>query len=214
LILTGSGGPFLHKEMIEFSSITPKEAVAHPIWSMGKKISVDSSTMMNKCLEVIEARWLFNNENIDVLIHPEGLIHSLVEFKDNSMLAQLSVPDMKIPIAYGLGFPEKINSGSNKINFEEITNLTFMQPDYKKFPSLGLANDCLRAGGTSFTILNAVNEVCVDAFLKGKIAYLDIYKIISKVLDKSEINEVKELGDIFEADIRSRKETLDIIKLN
>jgi 1-deoxy-D-xylulose-5-phosphate reductoisomerase len=214
LILTGSGGPFLHKEMNEFSSITPKEAVAHPIWSMGKKISVDSSTMMNKCLEVIEARWLFNNENIDVLIHPEGLIHSLVEFKDNSMLAQLSVPDMKIPIAYGLGFPEKINSGSNKINFEEITNLTFMQPDYKKFPSLGLANDCLRAGGTSFTILNAVNEVCVDAFLKGKIAYLDIYKIISKVLDKSEINEVKELGDIFEADIRSRKETLDIIKLN
>ena len=214
LILTGSGGPFLHRDSKDFSSITPKEAITHPVWNMGDKISVDSSTMMNKCLEIIEARWLFDNENIEVLIHPEGLVHSLVEFKDNSIIAQLSVPDMKLPIAHGLGFPDKINSGSKKINFEEISKLTFMKPDEGKFPSLSLARDCLQVGGSSFTILNAVNEVCVDAFLKGKIAYLDIYRIISKILDKSEITEVKGLESIFEADSQSRKEALELIKLN
>ena len=214
LILTGSGGPFLNKDINDFSSITPAEAIAHPVWSMGDKISVDSSTMMNKCLEIIEARWLFDNENIDVLIHPEGIIHSLVEFTDNSIIAQLSIPDMKIPIAYGLGFPEKINSGSKKVNFEELNNLSFRKPDVNKFPSLELAKDCLKEGGTSFTVLNAVNEVCVESFLKGQIGYLDIYKIISDILDKSDITEVKDLDDIFEADTKSRRAALDIIRLN
>ena len=181
---------------------------------MGNKISVDSSTMMNKCLEIIEARWLFNNENIDVLVHPEGIVHSLVEFMDKSIIAQLSVPDMKVPIAYGLGFPEKISSGSSSIDFDEISNLSFRKPDLKKFPSIGLAKDCISSGGSSFSILNAANEECVAAFLEGKIAYLDIFKIISKVLDKSDICAVKTLEDIFEADIQSREKTLKLIKTN
>tara|TARA_Y100001970_G_scaffold246538_1_gene314570 strand:- start:1162 stop:1707 length:546 start_codon:yes stop_codon:yes gene_type:complete len=181
---------------------------------MGKKISVDSSTMMNKCLEIIEARWLFDIEEIDVLIHPEGIIHSLVEFKDNSVIAQLSIPDMKIPIAHALGFPEKIYSGVEKLNLAQIGKLSFESPNLNKFPALQLAQDCLQAGGSSFTILNAANEVCVDAFLKGKISYLDIHKIISKVLDKSLITDVKEVEEFFEVDKRSRYETSSIIGSN
>ena len=146
IILTGSGGPFLTKDANEFSSITPEDAINHPVWSMGKKISVDSSTLMNKGLEVIEARWLFDCENIEVLIHPEGIIHSLVEFKDNSVLAQLSNPDMKIPIAYGLGYPNRINSGANQLNLHEIKSLNFQEPDTKKFPCLKLATDLLAVG--------------------------------------------------------------------
>ena len=214
IILTGSGGPFLNRDIKDFSSITPEEAVTHPVWNMGKKISVDSSTMMNKCLEIIEARWLFDIEEIDVLIHPEGIIHSLVEFKDNSVIAQLSMPDMKIPIAHALGFPEKIYSGVEKLNLAQIGKLSFESPNLNKFPALQLAQDCLQAGGSSFTILNAANEVCVDAFLEGKISYLDIHKIISKVLDKSLITDVKEVEEFFEVDKRSRYETNSIIGLN
>ena len=143
IILTGSGGPFLNKDIEEFSSITPEQAINHPVWNMGKKISVDSSTLMNKGLEVIEARWLFDFEDIEILIHPEGIIHSLVEFKDNSVLAQLSNPDMKIPIAYGLGYPNRINSGANQLNLHEIKSLNFQEPDTKKFPCLKLATDLL-----------------------------------------------------------------------
>ena len=214
IILTGSGGPFLNRDIKDFSSITPEEAVTHPVWNMGKKISVDSSTMMNKCLEIIEARWLFDIEEVDVLIHPEGIIHSLVEFKDNSVIAQLSIPDMKIPIAHALGFPEKIYSGVEKLNLAQIGKLSFESPNLNKFPALQLAQDCLQAGGSSFTILNAANEVCVDAFLEGKISYLDIHKIISKVLDKSLITDVKEVEEFFEVDKRSRYETNSIIGLN
>ena len=214
IILTGSGGPFLNRDIKDFSSITPQEAVTHPVWNMGKKISVDSSTMMNKCLEIIEARWLFDIEEIDVLIHPEGIIHSLVEFKDNSVIAQLSIPDMKIPIAHALGFPEKIYSGVEKLNLAQIGKLSFKSPNLNKFPALRLAQDCLQAGGSSFTILNAANEVCVDAFLEGKISYLDIHKIISKVLDKSLITDVKEVEEFFEVDKRSRYETSSIIGSN
>ena len=214
IILTGSGGPFLYRDIKDFASITPDEAVAHPVWTMGKKISVDSSTMMNKCLEIIEARWLFDIEEVDVLIHPEGIIHSLVEFKDNSVIAQLSIPDMKIPIAHALGFPEKIYSGVERLNLAQVGNLSFENPNLNKFPALKLAQDCLEVGGSSFTILNAANEVCVDAFLEGKISYLDIHKIISKVLDKSLITDVKEVEEFFEVDKRSRYETSSIIGLN
>ena len=214
IILTGSGGPFLYRDIKDFVSITPDEAVAHPVWTMGKKISVDSSTMMNKCLEIIEARWLFDIEEVDVLIHPEGIIHSLVEFKDNSVIAQLSIPDMKIPIAHALGFPEKIYSGVERLNLAQVGNLSFENPNLNKFPALKLAQDCLEVGGSSFTILNAANEVCVDAFLEGKISYLDIHKIISKVLDKSLITDVKEVEEFFEVDKRSRYETSSIIGLN
>ena len=214
LILTGSGGPFLKRDLNDFASITPQEAVAHPVWTMGEKISVDSSTMMNKCLEIIEARWLFDIEDIDVIIHPEGIVHSMVEFGDNSVIAQLSVPDMKIPIAHGLGFPKKIPSGAEKLSLDKIKTLSFEEPDFRKFPALLLANDCLKTGGTSFTILNAANEVCVDAFLKGKITYLDIHKIISKVLDNSLITNVQEVEEFFEVDRQSRQETNAIIALH
>ena len=211
IILTGSGGPFLDRDINDFDDITPEEATAHPIWKMGEKISVDSSTMMNKCLEIIEARWLFDVKNIDVLIHPEGIVHSLVEFTDKSVIAQLSEPDMKIPIAYGLAFPERITSGSNSIDFEEFNKLSFRKPDYEKFPALGLARNCIAEGGSSFAILNAANEECVNAFLKGKIKYLDIFKIISKVLDKSSIKDVKDLNDIFESDTESRERSKELI---
>ena len=211
IILTGSGGPFLNKDMEEFSSITPEQAINHPVWNMGKKISVDSSTLMNKGLEVIEARWLFDFENIEILIHPEGIIHSLVEFKDNSVLAQLSNPDMKIPIAYGLGYPNRINSGSNKLNLHEIKSLHFQEPDFNKFPCLKLAIDLLPVGGTSFSILNSANEECVAAFLDGRISYIQIYEIISKVLDRIEIKTVQSLQDIFESDKESRLEASSII---
>ena len=211
IILTGSGGPFLDRDINDFDDITPEEATAHPIWKMGEKISVDSSTMMNKCLEIIEARWLFDVKNIDVLIHPEGIVHSLVEFTDKSVIAQLSEPDMKIPIAYGLAFPERITSGSSSIDFEEFNKLSFRKPDYEKFPALGLARNCIAEGGSSFTILNAANEECVNAFLKGKIKYLDIFKIISKVLDKSSIKDVKDLNDIFESDTESRERSKELI---
>jgi 1-deoxy-D-xylulose-5-phosphate reductoisomerase len=214
IILTGSGGPFLNRELKDFKSITPQEAVSHPVWNMGDKISVDSSTMMNKCLEIIEARWLFDTKNIDVLIHPEGIIHSLVEFTDKSIIAQLSIPDMKIPIAYGLGFPDKLNSGSGSINFDEISSLSLKKPDFEKFPSLSLAQSCIDEGGTSFAILNAVNEECVTAFLAGKIHYLDIYKIVSTVLDNSTIYAVKDLNDIFEADEKSRSIAKELINKN
>ena len=211
IILTGSGGPFLDRDINDFDNITPEEATSHPVWKMGKKISVDSSTMMNKCLEIIEARWLFNVKEIDVLIHPQGIIHSLVEFTDKSIIAQLSEPDMKIPIAYGLAFPERITSGSSSINFDEFNNLSFRKPDFNKFPALGLAKDCIEVGGSSFAILNAVNEECVDAFLEGKIKYLDIFKIITNVLDKSNIKEVKDLNDIFESDLEAREISKELI---
>jgi len=211
LILTGSGGPFLNKDIKDLKSVTPDEAVAHPIWNMGPKISVDSSTMMNKCLEIIEARWLFDIEDIDVVIHPEGIVHSLVEFTDYSLLAQLSVPDMKIPIAYGLGYPSKIESASKQIDFDSLKSLTFKSPDFQKFPALGLAEYCIQQGGNSSIILNAANEECVDAFLEGKIGYLDIFSIISEVLDKSDFRDVKEIDEIFEQDKITREQTINTV---
>ena len=211
LILTGSGGPFLNKDIKDLKSVTPDEAVAHPVWNMGPKISVDSSTMMNKCLEIIEARWLFDIEDIDVVIHPEGIVHSLVEFTDYSLLAQLSVPDMKIPIAYGLGYPSKIESASKQIDFDSLKSLTFKSPDFQKFPALGLAEYCIQQGGNSSIILNAANEECVDAFLEGKIGYLDIFSIISKILDKSDFHAVKEIDEIFEQDKITREQTIKTV---
>ena len=210
LILTGSGGPFLRKKLEEFSKITPKEAITHPVWSMGKKISVDSATMMNKGLEIIEAKWLFNidSEKIDVLIHPEGIVHSLVEFKDNSIIGQMSVPDMKVPIAYGLGFPERIESNSESLRLEHIGQLNFITPDLKKFPSISIAREAVNSGGTASALLNAANEEAVRAFLKNKINFTQISEIISFVMDTIPITNVKELGSIFEADSLGRESAL------
>ena len=211
LVLTGSGGPFLDRNIKDFAYITPEEAVKHPVWSMGKKISVDSATMMNKGLEVIEAKWLFklDPEKIEILIHPEGIVHSLVEFQDASVIAQMSVPDMKIPIAYGLGFPERIKSTSNSLRLEEIGQLNFSRPDLKKFPSIKIAREALISGGTASTLLNAANEEAVGAFLNKKISFIQIPEIISFVMDTIPIKTVKELGSILEADALGRESAIN-----
>lgn len=207
IILTGSGGPFLNKDLSTFDQITPEEAVNHPIWNMGKKISIDSSTMMNKGLEVIEAKWLFkiDSQKIEILVHPEGIIHSLVEFEDSSLIAQLSLPDMKVPIAYGLGFPSRIPSNSERLNLEEMGSLNFYKPDLEKFPSIKIARSCLESGGTAPSLLNAANEEAVQAFLDGKIGFTQITEIISFVMDKILLKDVKELETVFEADNLGRE---------
>ena len=212
IILTGSGGPFLNRDASLLKDITIEEAISHPIWSMGKKISVDSSTMMNKGLELIEARWLFNIEDIEILIHPEGIIHSMVEFKDNSVIAQLSLPDMKIPIAYGLGYPSRIVSGTENLNLEKLGSLSFLSPDFNKFPCLNLALEAMSCSGNAPAALNAANEVAVVAFLENKIGYLDIYKVISLVMDRIEISTVKDIQDVYETDRFARECALKAIK--
>ena len=211
LVLTGSGGPFLNKDIKDFVYITPEEAINHPVWSMGRKISVDSATMMNKGLEVIEAKWLFklDHRKIDILVHPEGIVHSLVEFQDASVIAQMSVPDMKIPIAYGLGFPKRINSGANSLRLDEIGQLNFSRPDLKKFPSINIAREALISGGTASTLLNAANEEAVGAFLNNKISFIQIPEIISFVMDTIPIKTVKTLESIFEADALGRESALN-----
>ena len=211
LVLTGSGGPFLNKDIKDFVYITPEEAINHPVWSMGRKISVDSATMMNKGLEVIEAKWLFklDHRKIDILVHPEGIVHSLVEFQDASVIAQMSVPDMKIPIAYGLGFPERIKSGASSLRLDEIGQLNFSLPDLKKFPSINIAREALISGGTASTLLNAANEEAVGAFLNNKISFIQIPEIISFVMDTIPIKTVKTLESIFEADALGRESALN-----
>jgi len=214
IYLTGSGGPFLNHDVSSFKSITPDQAIAHPIWKMGKKISVDSATLMNKGLELIEARWLFNisQNDIEVLIHPEGIIHSMVEFIDKSVISQLSVPDMKIPIAYGLGFPDRIKSGSESIDFTKIKPLTFRKPDLVKFPAINLAREAIKAGGTMPAILNAANEESVKSFLGNRIKFLQIMEIVSFVMDRLEFKVVKSLDDVMEADSLARHEAIKRIK--
>ena len=215
IILTGSGGPFLNRSLKEFGHITPEEAVDHPIWKMGKKISIDSATMMNKGLEIIEAKWLFgiNSKKIEVLVHPEGIVHSLVEFNDASVIAQLSVPDMQIPIAYGLGFPERISSKSQSLSLEKIGQLNFLKPDHLKFPSIDLARSCLESGGTASSLLNAANEEAVKAFLDRKICFTQIAEIISFVMDRIPIKTVKELENVIEADFLGRESAKNRIQL-
>ena len=214
IILTGSGGPFLNKEKSDLVNVTKEDAINHPIWRMGKKISVDSSTLMNKGLELIEAKWLFESytKEIEITIHPEGIVHSLVEFKDRSIIAQMGKPDMKIPIAYGLGYPNRINSNVESLNLSEIGALTFLDPDYDKFPCLGLAKEALMVGGTAPALLNAANEVAVEAFLCEEIEYLEIAKVISEVLERNEIENVDDIDLIKEVDLMARRSAEEIIK--
>ena len=214
IILTGSGGPFLNKKKTDLANVTMEEAINHPIWTMGRKISVDSSTLMNKGLELIEAKWLFESDTneIEIIIHPEGIVHSLVEFKDNSIIAQLGKPDMKIPIAYGLGFPNRINSNVESLNLSELGPLTFLDPDFDKFPCLGLAMEALITGGTAPALLNAANEVAVEAFLNESIKYLDIPRVISEVLEINEIKKVDNIRSIKEVDLIARRSADLIIK--
>ncbi|MPQ55646.1 1-deoxy-D-xylulose-5-phosphate reductoisomerase [Duganella sp. FT27W] len=186
ILLTASGGPFLTRDVATLEDVTPEQACKHPNWSMGRKISVDSATMMNKGLEVIEAHWLFGApaDRIEVVIHPQSVIHSMVSYVDGSVLAQLGNPDMRTPIAHALAYPERIASGVAQLDITEIATLQFHRPDYARFPCLALAFDALRAGGTAPALLNAANEVAVQAFLDRQIGFRQIDRVIAQVVEQ------------------------------
>lgn len=207
LILTASGGPFLNKEKSFFENATVDQALNHPNWKMGNKISIDSATMMNKGLEVIEARWLFgfHAEKIDVVIHPQSIIHSMVQFVDGSVKAQLGLPDMKLPIQYALTFPERVKNNFERTSLPNIGSLTFFEPDSEKFECLKLAFDALNTGGTAPCILNAANEVAVEKFLKKEILFSHIPMLIKKALNKIKNGTAKDMGTIFECDRQTRE---------
>jgi 1-deoxy-D-xylulose-5-phosphate reductoisomerase len=213
LILTASGGPFRNTALADLQRVTPEQALAHPNWSMGRKISIDSATMMNKGLEVIEARWLFDlpGERIDVHIHPQSVVHSMVEYQDGSVLAQLGIPDMKTPIAYALSYPERIPLNLPPLDLCAIGSLTFAPPDPARFPCLALAYHALRAGGTAPAVLNAANEEAVDAFLAGRIAFLEIPAIIHATLDRHHGSEVTHIDEVLRADLWARGEARRLI---
>lgn len=185
LILTASGGPFLHTDLNTFDSITPEQAIKHPNWSMGQKISIDSASMMNKGLELIEAHWLFgaSAHQLEVVIHPQSVIHSMVRYIDGSVIAQLGKPDMRTPIAYCLGLPERIDSGVGALDFAQLSSLTFTAPDFKRFPCLQLAYEALNAGGGAPCVLNAANEEAVAAFLAKQIRFTDIARVVAQSLE-------------------------------
>ncbi|MGH1538847.1 MAG: 1-deoxy-D-xylulose-5-phosphate reductoisomerase [Arenicella sp.] len=206
LILTASGGPFRDRIWSELQSVTPEQAIAHPNWSMGPKISIDSATMMNKGLELIEASHLFAmpERKIDVLIHPQSIIHSLVEYRDGSQLAQLGSPDMRIPIAHALAWPKRIESGAKRLNLAEVARLDFSQPDLEQIPCLVLARQSAAAGGITPAVLNAANEIAVDQFINKNISFTDIPVVIDKVLQAMPNEAVDTIEAIVEVDQRAR----------
>ncbi|MDE1927484.1 MAG: 1-deoxy-D-xylulose-5-phosphate reductoisomerase [Burkholderiales bacterium] len=208
IVLTASGGPFRSADPATLDAVTPAQAVAHPNWVMGRKISVDSATMMNKALEVIEARWLFDlaPEQIRVVIHPQSIIHSMVVCRDGSVLAQLGTPDMKVPIAYGLAYPERIEAGATRLDFATLQPLTFEAPDARRFPGLQLAWDALRAAPGTTAVLNAANEVAVEAFLAGALRYTAIHRVIATTLETLVPGLAPDHGldDLLDLDARAR----------
>ncbi len=206
ILLTASGGPFRTKPREELAHVTPKEAIAHPNWVMGQKISVDSATMMNKGLEVIEAHWLFDAvpEIIEVVVHPQSVIHSMVEYRDGSVIAQLGNPDMRTPIAHALGLPDRIESGAAYLDLAKLGSLHFEAPDYGRFPCLRIAYDALRAGGAAVVALNAANEIAVAEFLGHRIGYLDIPRLIEEVLASTPAREIVSLDDVEDIDRQAR----------
>ena len=207
LILTASGGPFREFTREEMNKVSVEQALKHPNWVMGNKITIDSATLMNKGFEIIEAKWLFNieAENIEVLIHPQSIIHSMVEFSDGSVKAQLGVPDMKVPIQYALTYPERINSDFPRIDFKQLKNLTFDEPDLEKFECLKLAYDVIKSGGSYPIVLNGANEAAVELFLNGKIRFMDIPALIKSAMDKHENHVSPSLENIVEIDSWSRR---------
>jgi 1-deoxy-D-xylulose-5-phosphate reductoisomerase len=207
LILTASGGPFRCASAAQMARATPDEACAHPKWKMGRKISVDSATLMNKGLEVIEATLLFGlpESRVEVIVHPQSVVHSLVEYADGSLLAQLGAPDMRTPIAQAMAWPERFASGVQSLNLAEIGQLGFEQPDHERFPSLGLARAAARAGGTAPAALNAANEVAVQAFLDRRLNFTAIAAVIDKVMQRLDSSPVKALGDVLDADAAARR---------
>ncbi|MBX3635070.1 MAG: 1-deoxy-D-xylulose-5-phosphate reductoisomerase [Rubrivivax sp.] len=216
IVLTASGGPFRDRDPDTLHGVTPEQAVAHPNWVMGRKISVDSATMMNKALEVIEARWLFDlaPEDIRVVIHPQSIIHSMVVCRDGSVLAQLGTPDMKVPIAYGLAFPERIESGAERLDFTSLKDLSFHAPDARRFPGLQLAWDALRAPEGTTAVLNAANEEAVAAFLAGTIAFTAIHSVNARTLDRlpPDLPASATLDDLLALDERARATARQVMR--
>jgi 1-deoxy-D-xylulose-5-phosphate reductoisomerase len=206
LLLTASGGPFLDWPLERLQTVTPEQACAHPNWSMGRKISVDSASMMNKGLEVIEAFWLFAMplERIKVVVHPQSIVHSMVAYADGSVLAQLGLPDMRTPIAHALAWPERVPSGVAALDLTQISQLSFVPPDTQRFPCLRLAYEALREGGAAPAVLNAANEVAVDAFLNRKIGFMQIPAVIEAVLERAASATAQTLDDVFAADVQGR----------
>lgn len=214
IIITCSGGAFKNLTKGQLENVTAKDALKHPTWNMGNKITIDSATLMNKGFEVIEAHWLYNMpyEKIEVLMHPQSIIHSLVEFKDNSVLAQLGNPDMKIPIQYALSYPKRFSSNSKKLNLAEIKNLSFSKPNLDLFPCLKYAYDAGIQGGTLPAVLNAANEIAVYAFLDNKIKFLDIPKLINKIMHEHKIIKNPDLKEILDVDKKVKEETKKLIE--
>lgn len=207
IILTASGGPFRTASKADMAKVTPEQAVAHPNWDMGAKISIDSATMMNKGLELIEAFHLFpvSEAQIEILVHPQSIIHSLVEYVDASVLAQLGTPDMRTPIAYALAWPSRMPAPAPKLSLAEIGTLTFEAPDPERFPALRLAREALRAGGSAPTVLNAANEIAVARFLAGEIGFLDIPRLVESALEAIPASDISTLGDVLAADAEARR---------
>ena len=213
IILTASGGPFLTADLGTFDSITPAQAVKHPNWSMGRKISVDSATMMNKGLELIEAHWLFNcpPDKLEVVIHPQSVIHSMVRYRDGSVLAQLGNPDMRTPIAYCLGLPERIDSGVGDLDFDALSALTFQKPDFDRFPCLKLAYEAMNAGGAAPCVLNAANEAAVAAFLDGQIKFTDIAKTVAHCLAQDFSDDLGNIENLLAQGAVTRRQAQEFI---
>ena len=213
IILTASGGPFRVSSLEEMRHVTPEQAVAHPNWDMGAKISVDSATMMNKGLELIEAHYLFGlpEDRIDILVHPQSIIHSMVAYVDGSVLAQLGTPDMRTPIAYTLAWPQRMEAPSPRLDLGEIATLSFEAPDFERFPALRLAREALKAGGSAPTILNAANEEAVAGFLDRKTGFLDIPHIVSGALETVPASEINSVEDVFAIDIEARRVARELL---
>ena len=207
IILTASGGPFRDLPAAQFSDVTPEQACNHPNWSMGRKISVDSATLMNKGLEVIEARWLFNAhpDQIEVLVHPQSIVHSMVAYRDGSVLAQMGTPDMRTPIAHALAWPRRIEAGVKRLNLAEMNDLSFEKPDLARFPCLGLAFQAMRSGASAPVTLNAANEVAVDAFLDGRIGFEGIARLVGDVMERTAVTGVQNLDEVLEHDRQARQ---------
>jgi len=214
LIITASGGPFLHKTIEEMKHATVAEALAHPRWNMGRKITVDSATLMNKGLEIIEAHHLFNMDydNIDVVVHPQSIVHSAIEYKDGSVIAQLGLPSMHIPIQYAITYPERFEGIKSKsFSFSEIARLDFEKPDFEKFPSLQMAYNAGKTGGSATVCLNAANEEAVFSFLNGKIRLYDIYSIVEKMMREHRVVQSPNIDEIFEIDKETRQKTRELM---
>jgi len=213
IILTASGGPFLNLDKESLWQVTPEQALLHPNWDMGRKISIDSATLMNKGLEVIEAYWLFDVDldKIEVLVHPQSIVHSLVEFIDGSVVAQLGIPDMRVPISYALSYPERMETGLSRLNLTESSNLSFLEPDTKRFPALRIAFEACRTGGCMPAVFNAANEVAVAAFLEGRLRFPQISDVVAETMNRIDYMEDTDFETVLAADRSARIESAAVV---